>query len=102
MRAAFDELRAHLKGINEAGAGGGEIESPCPRRAKLVLDEAGGRGEEHIRRDGGNDDCLDFGRFDTPFGETAFGGFDSHVAGRHPLFYQVTLTDADAAVDPFV
>ena len=99
---ALDQLRAHLKGINETGAGGGEVESPGALRAELVLHQAGGGGEEHVRRDGGDDDGLDFAGLDAAFGEAAFGGFDGHVAGGHALLYQVALADADAAVDPFV
>src|SRR5271155_4279487 len=58
--AAGNELRADGEGVQEAGAGGGEIEAPGIFRADAILDEAGGGGEKHVGSDGGDDDEADF------------------------------------------
>ncbi len=100
--AGFDELRAHLKGVGEAGAGGGEIETPGVGRAKLVLHQAGGGGEGHVRGDGGDDDGLDFGGVDAALGEADLCGFDGKIAGGNALVDEVTLTDAGALGDPLI
>ncbi len=55
----LDELRAGDQREQEARAGGREIESPGVLRADLLLDQAGRGGEEHVRRDGGDDDQVD-------------------------------------------
>ncbi len=50
MHARGDELRAGGEGVEEARAGGRQVEAPDSPQAQPVLDEAGGGGEEHVRR----------------------------------------------------
>ncbi len=102
MGAGLDELGADLESVDEAGAGGGEIEAPGTGGPDFFLHEAGGRGEEHIRRDGGDDDGFDFGGFDAALAEEIAGGFGGEVAGGYPFVDDVTLADAGAVGDPFV
>ena len=102
VRAGFDELGADLEGVGEAGAGGGEVETPGAFGAELVLHEAGGGGEEHVRRDGGDDDGFDFGGVDAAGGEALAGGFDGEIAGADTLVDDVALADAGALGDPLV
>src|SRR6185369_2088646 len=51
--AAFDQLGAGGQSENEAGATGGEIETPGLGKIQLVLDEARRGRVHHIRGDGG-------------------------------------------------
>ena len=100
VRAGFDELGADLQGVGEAGAGGGEVEAPGAGGAELVLHEAGGGGEEHVGRDGGDDDGFDFGGLDAAGGEAAARGFDGEIAGGNALVDEMPLADAGALDDP--
>ena len=102
VRAGFDELGSHLQGVDEAGTGGGEVESPGAFCAELVLDETGGGGEHHIGRNGGDDDGLDFFRADAALGEALSGGFDGHIAGGLSFGDEVAFADTGALNDPLV
>ena len=102
MDSGFDELSPDLEGVGEAGAGGGEIEAPCAFRPNFFLDEAGRGGEEHVRRDGGDNDDLDLGGCDPAFGEAGACGFRGEVAGGYAGFDDVTLANAGALHDPLV
>jgi len=100
--AGFDELGTHLEGVGEAGTGGGEIEAPRVGGAELVLHEAGGGGEGHVRGDGGDDDGFDLGSINAALSQADFGGFGGEIAGGYAFVDQVTLTDAGALGDPLV
>ena len=54
--ARHDELLPDLKPVNESGAGRLHVEGSRVVCAEFFLHEAGGRGERHVRRDGGQDD----------------------------------------------
>src|SRR3970282_114638 len=56
VRASAKKLRADGQGVDEAGASAGEVEAPGVFRAQAVLNETGGGGEHHVRRDAGDDD----------------------------------------------
>ena len=60
----------------EAGAGGRDVEAGRVFRADLCLHEAGGRGKNHVGRDGGDEDEVDFVGGDSGLlhgGERGFG-----------------------------
>ena len=100
--ARLDELATHLQGVDEAGAGGGDVESPGAFGAEAILHETGGGGEEHVGGDGADDDDFDIGGIDAALGEAEFGGFYSHVAGGHAGLDDVPLLNADAGGDPLI
>jgi len=70
--------------------------------AKLILHQAGGRGEEHVGRNRGHNDHLYLAGHDASLGQAASRCFHCHVTGRHPRLDQVALADAKALHDPVV
>ena len=62
VRAGGHQVRARGEAVDESGAGGDEIESPGATRADAVLHQAGGGGEEVVRRDRADDDGVELGR----------------------------------------
>ena len=96
-------LAPTLEGVEEAGAGGGEIEAPGAGGAELVLHEAGGGGEEHVGGDGGDDDGVEFAGVDAAaLARQILGGFGGEIAGGDAGVDDVTLADAGALDDPLV
>ena len=59
MGAGGDELAAGRQRVGEGGTGGAQVEAPRVGRADLVLQQAGGAREEHVRRHGPDDDQAD-------------------------------------------
>ena len=102
LSAGFDQLGSHLQGIEKTGARRGKVEAPRAVGAELVLDQAGGRGEEHVGRDRSHDDHLNVAGHDASIGQAAARCFHRHVTGRHARLDQVALADAKALHDPFV
>ena len=102
MRAGGHQVGAGGEAVDEAGAGGDQVEAPGAARAERVLHQAGGGGEEHVRRDGADDDGVDVGGANAALGERATGGFDGHVGGGHFGGGDVALADAGALDDPLV
>ena len=66
VAAAFDIHGAAGEGIEEAGAGGGHVESPGIPSAGLVADDICRCGEEHIGGNGGDDHAVDLFGVDAP------------------------------------
>jgi len=102
VRAGLDELGADLQCVDKAGAGGGEVEAPGAGCADLFLHEAGSGGEEHIRRDGGDEDGLDLGGVNAAAAQAVARGLGGEVAGGYALVHDVALMDAGALDDPLV
>ena len=102
MRARGDELRAGLHGIDKCGAGGGEVESPNPGRAQLVLHQAGGGGKKHIGRDGADDDGVDVVRREPALSQGFLRRLDREVAGGHSFFDNVPFANSDAGENPVI
>ncbi len=100
--AGLDELRADGERVEKPAAGGGEIEAPGPRRAELVLDQAGGRGKHHVRGDGPDDDEIDVVRSDSPTVESLLGCRGGELRGARPGGGDAPLPDPGARHDPFV
>ena len=57
--AGHDELLGDFQAVDEARAGGLQVEGGGAVRADLSLHQAGGGGKGHVRRDGGHDDQVD-------------------------------------------
>ena len=55
------ELGAHGECVGKSRARGRKIEAPGIFCTQLVLHEAGGGRKHHVRRNGGEDDQIDFG-----------------------------------------
>ena len=102
MSTSRDELRSCLHGVNESGAGSGEIESPNPLCAELVLNQAGGRGEKHVGRDRADYDGVQVAWSQTALGKRFFGGLDREVTGGHAFFHDVAFADTDAGENPVI
>ena len=96
-----DELRPGLQRINECGAGGGKIESPDSLCAQLVLHQAGGGGEKHVRRDRGHNDASS-SEGSRPRWASARLQLRSRVAGGDAFFHDVALANAGALHNPVV
>ena len=60
VAAGPDQVRAGGEPVEKTGAGRDEVEAPGFRCADLVLDEAGGSREEHVRSDGADNDRVEF------------------------------------------
>ena len=96
------KLRAGGQRIEEPRAGCGQVKAPRPRRAQLVLQQAGGGGEEHIRRNRGHDDGFHVGAIDPALRQRACGSLESQVRGGHALVHNVAFANPGALDDPLV
>ena len=79
VRARMHELGADRQRVCETGACGRKVESPCVLRAEAILNEARGGGKQHVRRDGGNDNELDFLRIHTVRFQEFSGSFGAEM-----------------------
>ena len=102
VRAGRDQLAGGGEGVGERRAGGAQVESPRAPRADLVLDETGGAREEHVGRDGPDDDDADVVRRELGVGERAHGGFLAEVRGGDARIDDMPLADPGALEDPLV
>ena len=90
------------KRVDKGRAGGREIESPDSFCAQLVLHQAGGRGEKHVRRDRRDDDRVQIGGLQAALGERPPGGLGRQIAGGDALVHDVALANAGALDDPVI
>ncbi len=97
-----DELIRRDERVEEAGAGGRDIEGGSPCRPDLVLDVTGGGGEGSIRRAGGDDDQIDRLGIDAAQLHGLERRCCAHVGGEFVRFGQPSFADAGAAHDPVV
>ena len=97
-----DELLGDDEGVEEAGAGGLEIEGGGAAGADLMLDVAGGGGEDGVGRAGGDDDEIDVLGGDAAFPHGLEGGLGAHVGGEFVGGGDAPLFDAGAGGDPLV
>src|SRR5262249_45259015 len=91
VHSAGDVLSTGLQGIEKRRTGGGEIESPGSLGTQLVLHQAGGRGEEHVGRNGGDKNSFDVDRVDTALGQSTFCGFGRQVTGGYAFVRQMAF-----------
>lgn len=98
----FDEAFGDLHGVEEAGAGGGDVKGDGVFGAEVLLNVAGGGGGEGIGGDGGDDDEVDFFGLGTGLIEGFLGGFGTHVGGEFVLGGDAAFFNAGAGDDPFV
>ena len=99
---AATKLAPVVEPVDEAAAGGDEIEAPGLRRAEIVLHEAGRGGEQHVRRDGADEDRVQFAGVDAALAERGFGGAGGEIGSGDVRRGDVALGDAGAVDDPFV
>src|SRR5205807_85257 len=102
VRARGDQGRAGREAVEEARAGGDQVEAPRPACAEGVLDQAGGRGEHVVGCDGADKDCVEVAGVDTALHEGAAGRLNGHVTGGDFRVGDVACTNSGAAGDPFV
>ena len=98
----LDQLGSHLKRVKKTGASCGKVEAPRTVGAELVLNQAGGGGEQHVGSYGGDDHHLHLVGLDPPLGKAAARCFDRHITGRHAGFHQVALANAQTLHDPLI
>jgi hypothetical protein len=100
--AGVDEMAGDLQGIQEAGAGGGNVETDRIQGTELLLHKAGRGGEEHVRRDGGDDDELDLLRSDPCGVHGAACRLGGQITGGLIGGCDTAFLDAGARGDPLV
>ena len=100
--AGRDEALGDLHCVDEARAGGGDVEGDRPGGAEVLLDVAGGGGSEGVGGDGGDDDEVEFGGGEAGVLEGPRGGLGRHVGGEFPLGGDAAFLDAGAGGDPLV
>src|SRR5439155_10391100 len=100
--AGHDELLADFQSVDETGASGFDVESGGVSGAELLLHQAGGGGEEHVRSDGGDDNQLDLVGGDPGLFHRPPGGFGGHVRGEFVVGGQSPFLDVRAGGDPLV
>ena len=100
LRAGAHKLRSDRQRIEKSGTGRGKIESPGVRGAQVVLNQAGGRGEHHVRRDAGHHDQVDLRRGDIFAGEELARGRGGQIGRGDAFIRDVALADAGALPDP--
>ncbi len=96
----LDEVRGDVEGIDEAGAGGFDVKGGGPAGSEFLLNEAGRAREEHIGRDGGDDDELDLVRGDFRVLKGPFGGQQGEIGGGLVGRGNPSLLNSGAGGDP--
>ena len=99
--AGADHRVGDAEGIDEAGAGGREIEGEAAG-AEGGLNPGGGGGESLIGGGGGEDDGADIGRGHAGLGEGGLGGLGGHEGAGFMRRGEMALADAGALADPLV
>ena len=102
MSTAANQVSTGGQAVDKTGTGSDQIEAPCAARAQSMLDQAGGGGKKHVRRNGAENDCVDFRRIDASLGERATGRLNGHVRSRHAGLGNVALPDSGALLNPLV
>ena len=100
--AGEDVLAGDIEGVDEAGAGGRDIEAGGIDEAELRLDKAGGGGHRGIRRDGGDDEEVDLLGVHASVFERSLSRLGRHVGTGFISGGDMAFTDARAGGDPFV
>ena len=97
-----DELARRFDPEEEPGAGRGKIEACRIDSTDLGLHEARGAGEEHIGRDGGANDQVDFPGCDAGVLQCSLGRIGSQVTGWLLQSGNAALPNSGAGTDPLV
>ena len=100
--AGHDELLGDFESVDEARAGGFEIERSRATRADFMLDEASRGRKRHVGRDGSDDDEIDLFSGDAGLFHGFQGGFRGDVGGEFVFGGQPAFFDAGAAGYPFI
>ena len=100
LSAGAHKLGADRQGIEKSGTGRRKIESPRVRGAQIVLNQAGGCGEHHVRRDAGNHDQVDLRRGHVFAGQELACGSGGQVRRADALLGDVAFADAGALPNP--
>ena len=67
-----------------------------------MLNQAGGRGEKHIGRHRGNNNCVQIGRGHAALHQSPLGGLGREVAGGDSCIYDMALANPGAIDNPIV
>ena len=91
-----------MQAVQEAGAGGAEVEGHGRTGTDVAADDAGKRGAEMVRRTGGREDVGQPGSIETGIFQSLAGGMGPEVGGILFLRQAVTTLDAGTGGDPLV
>ena len=100
--AAAHQVRGSGQAVNEARAGCNQVESPGAFGSQPVLYEARCRGEEHVRRNGANQDRVELCGIDTALIECPSCRLDGQIGGRGIWRRDVTFGDPGPSENPLV
>jgi hypothetical protein len=98
----LDEAVGHVQAVEEAHARGLEVERGGPRRAEVLLHQAGGRRKHHVARDRPDDDHIDVLGLDVRALQSRVRCLRTEVGELLALRHDVTFLDPRAGGDPFV
>ncbi len=101
-RSGTDEVVGHAQRIDEARAGGVDVERGAAVGTQAMLQQAGGGREDDVGRGRAQHQQVDFGSIDAGGFERARGGLESQVPGGLSRQRDVALAYAGAFADPFV
>ena len=103
IRAGAHHVLGDLEGVDEAGAGGGDVEAgDVAAQPELGLQEAGRGREGDVRRHRGDDQQVDVGRGQSGALQGLGGRLGAEVGRILARAGDPALADAGAGLDPFV
>jgi hypothetical protein len=95
-------MRGSGGSVYEAGAGRDQVEAPGAARAQTILHQARRGWEQHVGRDGADDDGVDLASLNAALRQRALGRGDRHIRSCHAGLQNVPLPDAGALDNPLV
>ena len=103
VAARADVVRTRLQRVDEAWAGGDEVEGKGIDTARIVCHDGGRRREGMVACIGRQDEPIDGLRIDAAAGEEVLDGLHPEVSGAlGRVLEDATLLDAYARSDPFI
>ena len=102
IRARGDKLLADLHANQKTGTGRLHVKSRRALGAELMLDDAGGRRERHVRRNRGTNDQVNFISGNPGLFQSPAGCFHRQIRGTHGVRRQPAFFDAGPGGNPFI
>src|SRR5262249_36202657 len=100
--ACTNELCARCQRINEAGTRSGEVESPCSLCADLGLNQTRRCREEHVWRDGSDDNKIDFRSIHAALFQQSLRRGRPQIAGCLAFTYDTPLAYPCSCDNPLI
>ena len=96
------QLAADRQGIGKRRAGRRQVKPPRPRRANLVLNQAGRARKQHVRRHRAHDDHIDVGRRQPGPTNRFKRRLLGEITRRHPGIHNMAGPNSGPLHNPFV